>query len=82
MIKLILLALAVAALCGCATEGQPEASGNTASLSKEIPPPKKHAPHFDPPGHSLMKGDTPGAVKEGGAAVKADVSAPAKRSGQ
>jgi hypothetical protein len=81
MIKLLALAALVAGISGCATEGQPEATGNTASLSKEIPPPKKDAPHFDPPGHSLMKGETPGAVKEG-AEVKTDVSAPAKRSGQ
>lgn len=66
---------------GCQAEGQAEASGNTASLSKEIPPPKKDAPHFEPPGHSLLKGDTPDKAVKGGESVKTDVRAPSKLSG-
>lgn len=56
-------------LCGCGTAGSAEADGNTASLSKEIPPPRTDAPRFEPEGHSMLK-EQPSDMKARGVPKK------------
>jgi hypothetical protein len=51
----------VAGLVGC--QSDPNVTGNTADISREIPKPKEGGKTFKPPGNSLMKSAGPAAVK-------------------
>jgi hypothetical protein len=72
MIRWFFLAAAATVVVGCGSEGAKEAAGDTKSISQEIPKSQPGAPHFTPAGHSLSKGDTPGAMQKGGGPANGD----------
>ena len=68
--KAILLILPLALIVGgCGTAGSAEAGGDTASLSKEIPPPRPDGPRFEAEGHSMLK-EQPSDMKAKGVSKK------------
>jgi hypothetical protein len=79
MMRWFALCLLAALALGCA-EGSKEASGDTRALAEEVPKSKPGAPHFTPPGNSLLKGETPDKV-DGSAKSPDFKGTPGKRSG-